>query len=114
MGNHTTLYFSVAAWGRAVLPPAEPRPTLVSVYTAASTCSHRGVQHANFECSCFTGAASFLHDVASGPGNIAKSLGDLASIPGDIAGPGNIAKSLGDLASIPGDLAKILWDRQIG
>ncbi|CAF2099675.1 unnamed protein product, partial [Rotaria magnacalcarata] len=82
MGNHTILYFTVAAWGRAA-PPAEPRPTLVSVYTAASTFSDRGVQRANFECSCFTGAASFLHDVASGPGNVAKSLGDLAKIPWD-------------------------------
>ncbi|CAF5061360.1 unnamed protein product, partial [Rotaria magnacalcarata] len=54
------------------------------MYTAASTFSHRGVQHANFECSCFTGAAIILHDVTSGPGNVARSPGDLASIPGDI------------------------------
>ncbi|CAF2082448.1 unnamed protein product [Rotaria magnacalcarata] len=107
MGNHKTLYFSVAARGRAA-PPAEPRPTLVSVYTVASTFSHRGVQHANFECSYFTGAAGILHDVASGPSNVARSPGDFASISGD-------ATSIQDDATcIPGDIAKIPWDRQRG
>ncbi|CAF1211772.1 unnamed protein product [Rotaria magnacalcarata] len=114
MGNHTTLYFSVAAWGRAA-SLAEPRPTLVSVYIAASTFSHHGVQHANFECSYFTGAASILHDVASDPGNVARSLGDLASNPVDATRISVDATSIPDDATcIPGDIAIIPWVRQIG
>ena len=35
--GHNTFYFSVAAWGQAA-PPEEPRPMLVSVYTASTPC----------------------------------------------------------------------------
>ncbi|CAF4481042.1 unnamed protein product, partial [Rotaria socialis] len=101
----TTVYLSVAAWWHTA-PPAEPRPTLASVYTVASTFSHHGVQYVNFGCSCFTGDAnSSLHDAGTILHDVARRLGDATSISGDFASISD------DATCIPGDNAKIPWYR---
>ncbi|CAF2054717.1 unnamed protein product [Rotaria magnacalcarata] len=126
MGNHNNPLFKCRGV-EARSAPAEPRPTLLSVYTVASTFSHHGVQHMNFGCSCFTGdansslhdAASILRDVATGPGNVARRPGDVTSIlhdvarrPGDATSiPHNAASISDDATCNPVDNAKIPWYR---